>query len=78
MNLTCEVTKEDLDLLCFPGPTVNPYLSQPQEVPGRHCHSHRRSEGGAATGGPRESRSQEVRGRHCHRRSEGDNMVETK
>ena len=41
MNLTCEVTKEDLDLLCSPGPAVN--------------HSDGKSEKVTATGGPRVS-----------------------
>ena len=39
MNLTCEVTKEDLDLLCSPEPAVN--------------HSDGKSDKVTATGGPR-------------------------
>ena len=36
MNLTCEVTKDYLDLLCSPGPAVNPMEALSQEVRGRN------------------------------------------
>ncbi len=66
--------KEDVGPLVFPWTCCEslPYISYD-----------RGSEGGPATGGPREVLStegprealpQEVRGRHCHRRSEGGNM----
>ncbi len=41
----------------------------PAVVRGRYWH--KKSEGGTATGDPREALPQEVRGRHCHRRSKG-------
>ncbi len=58
MDLTCEVTREDLDLLCSPGPAVNSYLTFPGNLFHQNSQIHRKSEGVTAPGGPREVLSQ--------------------